>query len=107
MIKRKKKVDYEKPTGEDLLEVQRIVNLKEIKTGDVKKMQELIRKLYDDSCSICGHCPAQIKFAHRGLVKWFNNNRWNEYKLSELREMFPDIKATSKVEFIEKIDNKN
>ena len=28
----------------------------------------------------------------------------NEYSLSELRELFPDVKARSKVEFIEKLE---
>ncbi len=102
---KKRETPYPTPTADDVLLMDEIIEWTTVSKQRVKVIERLIRTYFDDSCRVCSHCGSQIKFAHKRLVKWWQNYEppLDTLKLSELRELYPDIKATSKVEFIEKI----
>jgi len=57
----------------ELKDIQMLVNLKSIDKTQVKLMESYIRLYIDHKAHVCGHCHAQIKFAHTRLVGWYNN----------------------------------
>ena len=59
-------------TDEELTEIQELVALKSITTGQVKRMEHYIKKYIDHSVHVCTHCSAQIRFAHERLKGWYN-----------------------------------
>jgi adenine deaminase len=104
---KKRETPYPSPTDEDIIKIKEVVKWTKITSKQVRELEALIKKYFDETCNVCGHCPAQIKYAHKRLVKWWSDNHYHSMNLKELRDNFPDIKATSKADFIEKIKNKN
>jgi NADH:ubiquinone oxidoreductase subunit F (NADH-binding) len=106
MIKSRSKKVYPLPNDEDIEKIKAVVKWTKINSQQVKEIERLIRLYFDESCNVCTHCPAQIKYAYKRLIRWWNDNQYLTMNLKELRQTYPDIKATSKADFIEKIKNK-
>jgi hypothetical protein len=65
-------------------EVIRLINLKKTTKNDVQSMTNIIREHIDKRMSICSHCVAQIRFAQRQLLNWYNaQETTEEIKLPE------------------------
>ena len=59
-------------------EVIRLINLKRTTKYDVDSMTKIIREHIDKKMSICSHCAAQIRFAQRQLLNWYNRQNTTE-----------------------------
>lgn len=60
----------------DIEIIERIVKLTKITHDDTVLMGNLIRKYIDNKMSaLCSSCPAQVRFAHTRLKKWYNVNK--------------------------------
>jgi hypothetical protein len=64
-------------TRKEWEEVTRLIKLKIVDTSDVGSMESIIKKWIDKHMSICRHCPAQIRMAHRRLTNWYNRNQFD------------------------------
>jgi len=65
-------------------EVIRLINLKKTNKYDVQSMTNIIREHIDKRMSICSHCAAQIRFAQKQLLNWYNSQQpTEEIKLPE------------------------
>lgn len=51
--------------------IEKLISLHSITTSGVMEMEKIMRKYIDKSCSVCAHCPGQIKFAHKRLTNWW------------------------------------
>jgi len=59
-------------------EIIRLINLKRTNNNDVQSMINIIREHIDSKISICNHCAAQIRFAQRRLMNWYNSQIINQ-----------------------------
>ena len=59
---------------DDIVILDQIRNFKVVNKEQVAIMQNFIVKYVDASVHICGHCPAQIKFAFNRILNWSNKN---------------------------------
>lgn len=59
-------------------EIIRLVNLKKTTKYDVQSMTIIIREHIDNKMSICPHCAAQIRFAQKQLLNWYNRQETTE-----------------------------
>jgi len=56
-------------------------------SGDkLKNIRYFIKNYIDDKMHVCGHCKAQIRFAHKRVIKWFERNK---------AEIFPEENTQS------------
>lgn len=63
-------------------EVIRLINLKRTTKYDVDSMINIIREHIDKKMSICSHCAAQIRFAQKQLLNWYNRQETTEEKIT-------------------------
>lgn len=75
---------------EDIITLKHLLSLKKINSDEVHIMQTFINKYIDNKCNICATCPAQIRFAHSRIEKWFERYKdtieqieMNEIKLCD------------------------
>jgi len=59
---------------EDIGTLDAIRKYTQVGKQQVATMQNFIVKYIDNSVHICGHCPAQIKFAWNRIINWSNIN---------------------------------
>ncbi len=52
--------------------IQSLITATVINKDEVKQMEYIIRKYVDHKATICPHCNAQIRFAHKRLTNWYN-----------------------------------
>jgi len=62
------------------IEIIRLVNLKKTNKYDIQSMTNIIRQYIDGKMSICAHCAAQIRFAQKQLLNWYNSQMVIEEK---------------------------
>lgn len=55
--------------------LQKVLYLTKANNSDVKLMQEFMIKYIDPNVHICLHCGGQIRFAHKRLLKWYEQNK--------------------------------
>jgi hypothetical protein len=55
----------------DYINIIKIINATKLDGNGVILMENLMIKYVDAKCKICRHCPAQVKFAHKRLVNWW------------------------------------
>jgi hypothetical protein len=58
---------------EDLIKCKTIMSWKKVTKREVGEMQRFMRNYIDPKCTICPHCPAQVKFAHNRIINWWNH----------------------------------
>ena len=58
---------------EDRSKCLTIMNWKKVTKYEVGEMQRFMRKYIDPKCTICPHCPAQVKFAHNRIKNWWDH----------------------------------
>ena len=63
-------------------EIIRLINLKKTNKYDVQSMINIIREHIDKKMSICAHCAAQIRFAQKQLLNWYNRQETTEEKIT-------------------------
>jgi hypothetical protein len=56
----------------DYFIIKNLIGLNKMDSHQVIDMERIIRKYIDSKCTICRHCPAQVKFAHKRLVNWWD-----------------------------------
>ena len=66
---------------EELKTLDTLLSLRKVGTTEVDMMVEFMRKHVDERTNICTKCPTQIRFAHKSLVRWANNNEVDIDKL--------------------------
>lgn len=59
-------------------EILRLCNLKSTIPTDVYSMTDIIKNNIDVNFSCCNNCVAQIKYAQRILMNYYNSNIQNE-----------------------------
>lgn len=74
---------------EEIKQLETILKFKIVTGIEVNIMQRFAQTFIDDSMHICGHCQAQIRFAHKRITnfaernKEFIDNRKNELETIE------------------------
>lgn len=55
---------------ETLISLMEILNMKRVGKKEVYIIENFLRENVDSSASICNHCPGQIRFGHKRVIKW-------------------------------------